>query len=92
MYTLRKILVEIKMADKLSCTAKWLDSLGCIRIENQCVLRIPGSSTVEHSAVNRRVASSNLARGANFSVFNELEYGRAFGSLPNDYGRIGATA
>jgi hypothetical protein len=27
----------------------------------------PGSSTVEHSAVNRRVASSNLARGANFS-------------------------
>src|SRR6266700_6045131 len=31
---------------------------------------IPGSSTVEHSAVNRRVASSNLARGANsyFSV------------------------
>jgi len=33
MYTLRKILVEIKMADKLSWTAKWLDSLGCIRIE-----------------------------------------------------------
>ena len=28
---------------------------------------IPGSSTVEHSAVNRRVASSNLARGAKFS-------------------------
>ena len=28
---------------------------------------VPGSSTVEHSAVNRRVASSNLARGANFS-------------------------
>ena len=26
----------------------------------------PGSSTVEHSAVNRRVASSNLARGAKF--------------------------
>ncbi len=26
--------------------------------------RFPGSSTVEHSAVNRRVASSNLARGA----------------------------
>jgi len=25
----------------------------------------PGSSMVEHSAVNRRVASSNLARGAN---------------------------
>ena len=26
--------------------------------------RFPGSSMVEHSAVNRRVASSNLARGA----------------------------
>jgi hypothetical protein len=25
---------------------------------------LPGSSMVEHSAVNRRVASSNLARGA----------------------------
>src|SRR5882724_2958347 len=31
--------------------------------------RFPGSSMVEHSAVNRRVASSNLARGANFSFF-----------------------
>src|ERR1700722_2695323 len=29
----------------------------------------PGSSMVEHSAVNRRVASSNLARGANFFFF-----------------------
>jgi hypothetical protein len=28
----------------------------------------PGSSMVEHSAVNRRVASSNLARGANLSI------------------------
>ena len=28
-------------------------------------LPLPGSSMVEHSAVNRRVASSNLARGAN---------------------------
>jgi hypothetical protein len=28
--------------------------------------RFPGSSMVEHSAVNRRVASSNLARGAKF--------------------------
>jgi hypothetical protein len=26
---------------------------------------LPGSSTVERSAVNRNVASSNLARGAN---------------------------
>src|SRR5713101_2483436 len=35
---------------------------------------IPGSSTVEHSAVNRRVASSNLARGANFSfILNYLQ-------------------
>src|SRR5215469_11158260 len=31
----------------------------------------PGSSMVEHSAVNRRVASSNLARGA--KPFNQLE-------------------
>src|SRR5215472_14966147 len=30
----------------------------------------PGSSMVEHSAVNRRVASSNLARGAN--LLNQL--------------------
>ena len=28
--------------------------------------QFPGSSMVEHSAVNRRVASSNLARGAIF--------------------------
>ena len=33
----------------------------------QRLFLFPGSSTVEHSAVNRRVASSNLARGANFS-------------------------
>src|SRR5580658_7976021 len=32
--------------------------------------QVPGSSTVEHSAVNRRVASSNLARGANFPQFS----------------------
>ena len=32
----------------------------------------PGSSTVEHSAVNRRVASSNLARGANLSSVFQL--------------------
>src|SRR6266404_4187738 len=35
---------------------------------------IPGSSMVEHSAVNRRVASSNLPRGANFSfILNYLQ-------------------
>jgi hypothetical protein len=32
--------------------------------------RFPGSSMVEHSAVNRRVASSNLARGAKFFTFS----------------------
>ena len=37
---------------------------------NKLSAQIPGSSTVEHSAVNRRVASSNLARGAN--LFNQL--------------------
>src|SRR5215469_5719407 len=36
----------------------------------QKIKMIPGSSTVEHSAVNRRVASSNVARGAN--SFNHL--------------------
>ena len=35
--------------------------------------RFPGSSMVEHSAVNRRVASSNLARGANLKSFNRLD-------------------
>jgi hypothetical protein len=33
--------------------------------------QFPGSSMVEHSAVNRRVASSNLARGA--IPFNEFQ-------------------
>src|SRR5882724_6406103 len=33
----------------------------------------PGSSTVEHSAVNRRVASSNLARGANLKSRSQLD-------------------
>ena len=37
--------------------------------KHQKMETIPGSSMVEHSAVNRRVASSNLARGANFSFF-----------------------
>jgi hypothetical protein len=30
--------------------------------------QFPGSSTVERSAVNRNVASSNLARGANSQI------------------------
>src|SRR5882724_10394272 len=34
---------------------------------------IPGSSMVEHSAVNRRVASSNLARGAKSLFVNHLK-------------------
>jgi hypothetical protein len=34
----------------------------------------PGSSMVEHSAVNRRVASSNLARGASPFFFNHLRF------------------
>src|SRR5258708_26552469 len=32
----------------------------------------PGSSTVEHSAVNRRVASSNLARGAKILLYQAI--------------------
>src|SRR6266576_2320649 len=50
---------------------------------------IPGSSMVEHSAVNRRVASSNLARGAKPHYFSDLNFrcllnfGRlTFGSEP----------
>jgi hypothetical protein len=35
-------------------------------VESKLLDLFPGSSTVEHSAVNRRVASSNLARGAKF--------------------------
>jgi hypothetical protein len=35
------------------------------------------------SAVNRRVASSNLARGANLNSFNELNSRREFGCLLN---------
>ena len=35
--------------------------------------RFPGSSMVEHSAVNRRVASSNLARGANLKSRSLLD-------------------
>ena len=45
-----------------------------LRRKHQKMGVFPGSSMVEHSAVNRRVASSNLARGANFSFFlNYLE-------------------
>ena len=33
----------------------------------------PGSSMVEHSAVNRRVASSNLARGAKSSFSSRVD-------------------
>src|SRR5712692_10982457 len=41
-----------------------------------CCHLLPGSSMVEHSAVNRRVASSNLARGAKFSLFSHLRWRR----------------
>jgi hypothetical protein len=41
--------------------------------KHQKMEMIPGSSMVEHSAVNRRVASSNLARGANLFVINRLD-------------------
>ena len=44
--------------------------------------RFPGSSMVEHSAVNRRVASSNLARGANLRFLSQLDVARTFGSSP----------
>ena len=50
---------------------EWLYFDVCIRmkrIEKNSVAQFPGSSMVEHSAVNRRVASSNLARGANLNL------------------------
>src|SRR6266699_7292586 len=47
---------------------KWLQAY-----DRMVVARLlPGSSTVEHSAVNRRVASSNLARGGNLRFFRYL--------------------
>src|SRR5437667_7586525 len=40
--------------------------------------QFPGSSTVEHSAVNRRVASSNLARGAKILLYQAItEFGQS---------------
>src|SRR6266403_5716076 len=50
--------------------------------KHQKMEMFPGSSMVEHSAVNRRVASSNLARGANLRFFSHLNATRTFGSLP----------
>ena len=41
-------------------------------VESKLLGPFPGSSTVEHSAVNRRVASSNLARGAIFFQTHNL--------------------
>src|SRR3981189_3471020 len=52
----------------------------------EIAVQFPGSSTVEHSAVNRRVASSNLARGANLRFFSHLNATRTFGSLPKGRG------
>ena len=40
----------------------WFRGLGILEWDS--LPQFPGSSMVEHSAVNRRVASSNLARGA----------------------------
>jgi hypothetical protein len=43
-------------------------SLALLLYDENKVVLFPGSSTVEHSAVNRRVPSSNLGRGAKFSI------------------------
>src|SRR6267378_6105052 len=49
---------------------KWLQAY-----DRMVIARLlPGSSTVEHSAVNRRVASSNLARGAKLAVYPALHH------------------
>src|ERR1700730_1856469 len=43
----------------------------------------PGSSTVEHSAVNRQAVGSDPTRGANLKFLNQLDVARIFGSVPN---------
>jgi len=43
-------------------------------------------------AVNRRVASSNLARGANLRFLNYLDVVGTFGSPPKDSGKAAKTA
>ena len=44
--------------------------------------RFPGSSTVEHSAVNRQAVGSNPTRGANLRFLSQLDVARTFGSSP----------
>jgi hypothetical protein len=56
----------------LTCASRFVRLIS-LRIKTSRLTRFPGSSMVEHSAVNRRVASSNLARGAKFSFsLNQL--------------------
>ena len=70
------------MADLLGQAAPgFVDTLGKGSLDYSLLLqepslpaRFPGSSMVEHSAVNRRVASSNLARGAKPFFFNHLSF------------------
>ena len=53
-------------------------------MKTNSVAPFPGSSMVEHSAVNRNVGGSNPPRGAKIFVLNKLEsLGRAFGFRPN---------
>ena len=55
---------------------EWLYFGVCITMKRKVFEPFPGSSMVEHSAVNRRVASSNLARGAISTAFSVV-YGYA---------------
>ena len=54
--------------------------------------KFPGSSTVEHSAVNRRVASSNLARGAtSFDPLDPKTYCRSLALIKKLHDTSGAS-
>ena len=63
---------------KRRATAAGCDDRGKHSTINELSARFPGSSTVEHSAVNRRVASSNLARGANLIFNPSISYATFF--------------
>jgi hypothetical protein len=64
---LRKSRSWTQVVPRLPRRVEWLYFHVCITMKKNSVGRFPGSSMVEHSAVNRRVASSNLARGAKLS-------------------------
>ncbi len=64
----------LALADRIACArGGWRSRIEVRRCRYglSCALSFLGSSTVEHPAVNRRVAGSNPARGAN--LYSNLE-------------------